>query len=350
MVFRMSIRKVAKSKTLAVRHFVLQVAVLVVLTFSQPSLAASREDLLEGAKREGQVVVYLSMNVEESNARNRAFEAKYPFIKVREARIDGERLFSRILAEEQANKHLMDVVECQEFYLHTFKKRGILGYYLSPEDRFYPKEFKEEGYWITAYLNPYVVAYNSKLVSQKNLPTRYEDLLKPEWKGKMTLEPTKADWLAGMLQIMGREPGLKFMRALSKQNMMVRPGHSLLAQLVAAGESLLDINMPASTANRVKEKGAPIDWIPVGPVPGIMNGIGIASKAPNPNAARVFADFVLSREGQKMMQGFGRWVARSDISQEQVGRSKGATIIPVDPALGEKFDEYIKLLAELFPR
>ncbi len=85
MVFRMSIRKVAKSKTLAVRHFVLQVAVLVVLTFSQPSLAASREDLLEGAKREGQVVVYLSMNVEESNARNRAFEAKYPFIKVREA-------------------------------------------------------------------------------------------------------------------------------------------------------------------------------------------------------------------------------------------------------------------------
>jgi iron(III) transport system substrate-binding protein len=109
------------------------------------------------------------------------------------------------------------------------------------------------------------------------LPKSYEDLLDPKWKDKLMIESTKADWFAGMLQIMGQERGLQFMRALAKQQPSPREGHELLAQLVAAGEGFFDVNIPAASVERVKERGAPIDWTALGPVPAIMVGAGIAN-------------------------------------------------------------------------
>ena len=92
------------------------------------------------------------------------------------------------------------------------------------------------------------------------------------------MEGTKADWFAGMLQILGQERGLKYMRDLAKQQPSPREGHELLAQLVVAGEGVFDINIPASSVERMKERGAPIDWTALGPVPAIMVGVGIAHR------------------------------------------------------------------------
>ena len=313
-----------------------------------PIIAASQDGLLEAARREGELVYYASMNVAEANAVIGAFEKRYPFIKVKLNRIGSEKLLTRVLTEARAKKIFADVIQTVEFSMHIFSRSGILARYTPQANSMYPKEFKEEGFWTTVYYNAYVTGYNTRLVTARALPKSYDDLLDPKWKGALMMEGTKADWFAGMLQIMGQERGLKYMRALAKQQPSPREGHELLAQLIVAGEGLFDINIPAASVERMKERGAPIEWTALGEVPAIMVGIGLSAQAPHANAAKVFLDFVLSREGQKLMQTPGRLIARGDLANEQAAMLKGLKIIPVDPALAEKLDAYAKQLRSIF--
>ena len=316
--------------------------------FPSESSAATREDLIEAAKKEREVVFYTTTNLEEAAAMSGRFKAKYPFLDVNINRAEGERIVTKVLQETRAKKSLVDVMQTPAFYLHALKTRGILGEYSSPEDRFYPRNFKEEKSWTTTYYNPYVVLYNTKLVAAQNLPKRYEDLLNPFWKNKMILEKDKIDWFTAMLQILGREKGVRYMRDLSRQNPMLRIGQTLITQLVAAGEIALQINANAVSVNRLKQRGAPIDWVALGPLPGLMVGVGLMSQAPHPAAARLFVDFLLSKEGQQLYQSAGRLIARSDLPQDESMKVRGAQIVPVDPAWAENFDEDSKLMKEIF--
>ena len=328
--------------------FVLLIAAFVAFGFPQASSSAAREDLIEAAKKDRELVFYTTTNLEEAGVVSRHFKAKYPFLEVNINRAEGERIVTKVLQETRAKKSLVDVIQTPAFYLHALKTRGILGEYSSTDDRFYPRNFKEEKYWTTTYYNPYVVLYNTKLVSAQSLPKRYEDLLNPFWKDKMILEKDKIDWFTAMLHILGREKGLKYMRDLSKQNPMLRIGQTLITQLVAAGEATLQVNSNAVTVNRLKQKGAPIDWVAPGPLPGLMVGVGLTSQAPHPAAARLFVDFLLSKEGQQLYQSAGRLVARSDLPQDESMKVRGAQIVPVDPVWAENFDEDLKLLKEIF--
>jgi iron(III) transport system substrate-binding protein len=310
--------------------------------------AASNDALIEGAKREGEVVFYASMNLGEAHIMMAEFEKRYPFVKVKLNRTGSEKLLTKVLTEARAKKIFADVIQTVEFSMHIFKRAGVLARHIPQANGFYPKDFKEEAYWTTVYYNPYVLAYNTRLVPPRMLPKSYDDLLDPKWKGKMMMEGTKADWFAGMLQIMGHERGLKYMRDLAKQQPTLREGHELLAQLVAAGEGLLDINIPASSVERLKEKGAPVDWTALGVAPAIMVGIGLASQASHPNAAKLFIDFALSRDGQKHHQAFGRPVARVDLASEQPVAIKEIKMVPVNPALAEKMNDYAKQLRTIF--
>ena len=323
-------------------------ALVTVFALAQLSAAATREQWIEGAKKEGEVILYASMNLEEANTMISRFEQKYPFVKVKLNRTDSEKLLTKILVEARAKKSFADVIQTLGFAMHTLKKSQHLGQYISSENGFYPREYKEEGYWTTVYTNPYVVAYNPRMVGKEYLPRKYEDLLHPMWQGKMMMEPTKVDWFGGVLQIMGKENGLKYMRELAKQKIMNRIGHDLIAQLVAAGEGSLDIDIPAPSVDRVRKRGAPIDWVAFPPAPASLIGIGIASQPLHPNAARLYMDFVLSLEGQRTLAELGRYLARVELMQEQAAKAKGLQMIPVSPELGENIVEYAKLMREIF--
>jgi iron(III) transport system substrate-binding protein len=303
---------------------------------------------VEGAKREGELVYYASMNLSEANAVIGEFEKRYPFIKVKLNRAGSEKLLTKVMTEYRTKNLPADVVQTVEFSMHLFHRAGVLSHYIPEANAQYPKDFKEEGFWTTVYYNPYVVAYNSKLVPRQTAPQKYEDLLDPKWKGKMLMEGTKADWFAGILQLMGQERGLKYMRDLAKQQPSPREGHELLAQLVAAGEGLMDINIPIASVERMKERGAPIDWTAVGAAPAIMVGIGLSSQARHPNAAKLYMEFALSREGQRLIRTPGRLSARLDLAPEQAELTKEVKIVPVNPALAEKLGEYAKQLRSIF--
>ena len=312
------------------------------------SAATTSDSLIDAAKRESEVVYYASMNLSEANAVIGGFERRYPFVKVKLQRTGSEKLLTRVLTEARAKKQFADVIQTVEFSMYIFHRSGILARYAPQANALYPKEFKEEGFWTTVYYNAYVTGYNTRLAPARTLPKTYDDLLDPKWKGKLMMEGTKAEWFAGMLQILGQERGLKFMRDLAKQQPSPREGHELLAQLIVAGEGVIDINIPAASVERVKERGAPIDWTALGPAPATMVGAGVAAQAPHPNAARIFLDFLLSREGQKIMQTPGRMIARSDLANEQAAMLRELKIVPVSPSLAEKLDEYAKQLRAIF--
>jgi iron(III) transport system substrate-binding protein len=324
------------------------ISLAVVVICASIGSTATSDLLVDAAKREAEVVYYASMNLSEANAVIGEFEKRYPFIKVRLNRTGSEKLLTRVLTEARAKKTFADVIQTVEFSMHIFNRSGILARYTPQDNAFYPTDFKEDGFWTTVYYNAYVTGYNTKLAAARTLPKTYDDLLDAKWKGKLMMEGTKADWFAGMLQILGHERGLKYMRALAKQQPSAREGHELLAQLIVAGEGVFDINIPAASVERMKERGAPIDWIALGPVPAIMVGAGVAAQAPHPNAAKLFLEFILSREGQKLMQTPGRMIARSDLKNEQGGMLKELKIVPVNPSLAEKLDEYAKQLRAIF--
>src|SRR6476660_4137255 len=124
------------------------------------SAAASKEQWIEGAKKEGEIILYASMNLEEANTMIARFEQKYPFVKVKLNRTDSEKLLTKILVEARAKKSFVDAVQTLGFAMHALKKSQQLVQYISSENNYYPKDYKEEGYWTTVYTNPYVVAYN----------------------------------------------------------------------------------------------------------------------------------------------------------------------------------------------
>ena len=138
------------------------------------------------------------------------------------------------------------------------------------------------------------------------------------------------------------------MRDLAKQDLMHRTGHELLAQLIAAGEASIDVNIPAPSVDRLKKRGAPIEWVAFPPAPATMVAIGITAQPQHPNAARLYVDFALSYEGQKILADMGRYLARSEFMKDQAAKAKGLQMVPVNPESGEHLEEYTKTMRNIF--
>jgi iron(III) transport system substrate-binding protein len=112
--------------------------------------------------------------------------------------------------------------------------------------------------------------------------------------------------MATLLKVWGQDAGMSFFRQLAAMKPDMRKGHILLAQLVASGEIQVALTAYQSNAESLKRKGASIDWLPVEPVVARAQGIAVAKNAPHPSAALAFVEFVLSQEGQELLDSMGR--------------------------------------------
>ena len=303
--------------------------------------------LIEGAKKEGRMVFYTSVETEFARVLTAAFEAKYPFIKTDIFRSNHERIFSRLNVERKTGNFAADVLSVGEFETYHMKKRGLLAPYKSPQAGVYPDGFKDpDGYWTDFYDNLIVTAYNTARVKRDELPKSYEDLLQPRWRRRMVLDRNEDRWFANMLHIMGEKKGMEFMQALAKQEVHIRSGRSLITQLLAAGEFDLQIVAYWYRPHLLKKKGAPVDWIALEPSLAALHPISIIDRAPHPNAARLFIDYVLSEEGQRLFASRGREPARPGIRPE--GYPSHLKVIPSRTELAEKLADYTRRYESLF--
>jgi len=268
------------------------------LAWSQPTDTAA---IIESAKKEGELVIYGTSAPRQATILNDKFRHNDPFIDVKLNRLTTDNLYPRLIAETRSGKFLSDVVQNNTLVMYFLKRGKFLAHYFSTEDRYYPNDFKDQGYWITSGTNVHVVGYNTRAVSRDKLPKRWEDLLTPAWKGRILLSP-REQWFAWILQIMGKENGLNYMRALAKQGVTIRRETTAMrAQLITAGESDLGIDSTFSVLTALIKNGAPVGWTTLGPTLVVPVGHGVAVRAPHPNAAKLFIDFVLSREGQRVV-------------------------------------------------
>ena len=323
--------------------------VVVLFEVGVSNLQASDQDaILEGAKKEGVLVVYTSMSVDQAQRILDAFKTRYPFLKTTMFRAVGERLLTKIMAEAQAGKYDFDAVQSAESQAYFLKKKNLLQRYVSPEAKHIQKPFFDpDGYWTAVYIMPNVIAYNTRMVKRNEVPKTDEDLLQPKWKGKMGMDHTKPEWFAWKLKRMGEEKGLAYMKKLGAQEFRLYAGLSVVTNLLAAGEFLLVLNTYLHNVEDIKRKGAPVDWIAQDPIFTKFQPLGIGSKAQHPNAAKLFTDFMLSEEGQKVIASFGRVPTRHGVTTSVQGLDKLNYVID-NIAAGDDFNKNYELFRSIF--
>ena len=307
------------------------------------------QPLIEGAKREGKMVFYTSVETEFARALTAGFEAKYPFIKTDIYRSTHEKILSRINVERKTATYTADTLSVGEFETYHAQKMGFIAPYKSPSAVAYAAGFKDpNGYWTDLYDNLIVTAYNTTRVTRDELPKRYEDLLHPRWKRRMVLDRNEDRWFANMLYLMGEKKGGEFMQGLAKQEVAIRGGRGMVTQLLAAGEYDLQIVAYWYRPHLMKKQGAPVDWIAMEPAIVALHPISVVNRAPHPSAAKLFIDFVLAEEGQKIFVQRGRESARVGMKPE--GYPGHLKLAPSRVQLAEKLEEYNRRYEALFVR
>jgi iron(III) transport system substrate-binding protein len=332
-----------------------------ILLYAHPVTAQTEEKLLEeinqlpeaerqarliaGAKKEGAVTWYVAMNRTFAQDLINGFEAQYPFVKVNALTGGGGMLLNKVLTEHRAKSNIFDVFNTRSMTVNTLRKAGAIARYRSPlraslRDGFADKEGFVNGIFAT----PLVYIYNSKLVNRKEMPTSVEELTQPKWLGKMAVDDESYDWLAALMDYYGEAKGLELAAKVGQQQLQPRRGTTLITQLIAAGEFLMEIDGHHQEAIAKKKAGAPIDYVfpqPFVPVKSLVP-IYLSSRPPHPHAAALMADFLMAKRGQDIMYGHGRWVGHKSIigkGPDDIGDRK--VVIPSPEKWGDRYQELI---------
>ena len=258
--------------------------------------------LRDGARKEGKVVVYTSLNLKDSVSIVEGFEKKYG-VKVSLWRAGSEKLVQRSLTEARAGRYSPDVFETDGPEMEILYREKLLESFFSPSFKDLPEAaFPAHRHYVADRFNFFVVGYNVNLVKPEEVPNSYADLLLPRWAGKIGVEAGDVDWFGSLVKSMGEKEGLAWFRQFADSRPQIRTGHTLMAELVASGEIPLAIAVYNHSIERLRLQGAPVKWKPLAPTFGRPGSIGISKHAPDPNAGLLFADFLLSREGQELIK------------------------------------------------
>jgi iron(III) transport system substrate-binding protein len=262
-----------------------------------------RQQKLEaGAKAEGALTIYTAQILESMQELVKGFNAKYPDIKADIFRADGGGVLQRTVTEYQGGKYLVDAFEASDGNLRVLKDQQMIQPFKSPEAANYPTEvIQPDGYWVTPVSGLLGIGYNTAKVNAADVPKTYDDLLDPKWKGRMVLagSNTGVRWMGMMLRTKGPEWVAK-LKEQSFRSMNV--SGKALEQLVVSGEVEISPTIFESHVRDTlgKTPQAPERWVPLDPALDTPRSVGVAAKPPHPNAALLFADFLLSEDGQSI--------------------------------------------------
>ena len=268
--------------------------------------------LVEAARREGGVTVYSSMAEKDLLRIAAAFEKRYG-VKVALWRSGKNKVLQRVISEARAGRNAVDVVHNPSPEMEALHREKLLKPVESPRHAaLIPEAVAPHREWAGPRVYIFVQAYNTQKVRRDELPRSYDDLLDPRWKGRLAIEGKEQEWFYTLVQAMGEERGLRFFRELAAANgLSVRQGNALLGNLVAAGEVPFALTIYSYLPEQAKRAGAPVDWIALAPTIAATDAVGIAARAPHPNAAALFYDFMLG-EGQAIMAQLNHVTSRRD--------------------------------------
>jgi len=314
-----------------------------------PAAEAVTPALIDAAKKEGKVVFYTAMDLEFAERLGKAFEAKYPGISARVDRSGAERVFSRIAQEYASNIRAVDVVNTSDqAHCVIWKRNDWLAPYL-PEEvvRYYDKRYYDpEGLNVTTRILISPIAYNTNLVKKEDVPKGFRDLLDPKWKGKLVkAHPAYSGTIMNSTFETARDLGWDYFVKLAAQNVMQVQSATDTPKKISLGERAVMVDGAGYLVIRYKEEGQPIEIVyPEEGTPIAGGPSAVFKGAPNPNAARLFQNWMHSREAQQLLVDWARQYSPHQQTVEKPGVRKLSEIklMKEDPEAVEKMSEEIK--------
>jgi iron(III) transport system substrate-binding protein len=318
------------------------------------SVFAQDVKLIDAAKKEGgKVVVYGSLENDTMDLIAAAFKKKTG-LDVEFWRSSANKVMDRAQSEFRAGKPLFDVVGTNTPPMEFLAKDGVLTKYDSPSNKFFPKELMHAQLG-PQYRNAVIgIVYHSGIIKPADAPKSLEDLLKPQYRGKVVIpdasqHTTTAQWLASLHKVMGgHEKADKFIRDLAATKPLLAESLTPAGERITTGETPIGIAFVKNVVFYGK-KGVPLDYVRLGKFMGDGHAVALGAKAPHANAGKAFLDFFLGEEGLKIMARVGEFVTRKGIYPPLPDADKIELVEMVDldqKGYAEKMAEYRKIFLQ----
>lgn len=259
---------------------------------------------IDGAKKEGKLRVFSTMDPPQADLFFRPFKERYPFIAIEYSRASHEDRAVRTLVAFKNKRLVTDVLTGIGGSFFMYKEAGALEDLRNiPNLKNNPEGTKDsEGLWVGMHNRYWCLAYNTKLVKKEDLPKKWEDLLtNPVWRnGNLALGNRPQLWLLPLWKVKGEKWAKDFVAKLFNEvkPQLRREGMNALLELLAAGEFYASIPSAEYRTYQKVLDGAPVSYTCPEPVPATFSEMAILKGTPNINAARLFVNWVQSKEGQ----------------------------------------------------
>jgi len=323
---------------------------LIVFCFITVSAHGQDSKVIDAAKGEGgKVVVYSSMESSISDGIAAGFKKKTG-LEMDYWRGSSTKVLDRALSEYRAGKPLFDVAITIADPMFLMQSEGLFAKYDSPSAAEYPKALIDPNLGPNYRTLLIGIVYNKNMIKPADAPKSFEDLMKPQFKGKVimpdpTQHTTTTQWVASLPKLMGKERADKFIRELAATRPILAESLLPPVERAVSGEVPIAITLLHYTYV-FRQQGAPLDYVRMPKLLGDGNYVGLGNKAPHVNAGKAFIDYFLDDECMKLMSKLGEFVNRKGIVPPLEGVDK-IQFVPMDrldaKTYAEKKKEYQKL-------
>lgn len=295
-------------------------------------------DLIAKAQAQGVISIYIAMTAEDVAKLVNRFDADYPGVKLQALRLESDQVPAKLTIEQRSAHYDVDVEISPGFQTDQLKRAGFLVPLRIPEDRDYrPGYVDPDGYWRVGFMNTDAIAYNTAKVKALGLtpPKSWQDLTKPEWRGRFALFNGSYEWYDSMHRAMGSAAADQLMRGLAANQPAMVGSHQIAVTMTAAGEYPASLNVYAYNAVRLKRGGQPIEVVNADPTIGETLCAAVMKNAPHPDAAKLFVRWLMSRETQAWMvqaDAIGRVSGRKDVQSDDAIWNPKLRIVVTNPS------------------
>ena len=315
-----------------------------------PSLIRAQvtPQMIEAAKKEGEVVFYGAMPVNVIKRITDIFEKKYG-ITVKHWRGDATEIVNRVLTEARAGRSIFDVNLGNEAVMQALDEKNMLGVFDPPAAKGYPQQFRDPDMRMTAWrVLPYGINYNHQLVKAEEAPKTFDELLQPKWRGKFGvanpgIHVTTLQFVLSLDKLYGPK-WLKLVEGWAKQEPRI-------------GRSLADLIQPMTTGEvpvaigYIKDKfqyPGPIEYVRMSKYLASVGFIAINRQAPHASAAKLFTDYFLSAEPQRVVGETGEYVFHPEVEHKFKKDVKDEQIVPMKLPTNDEMESWSKKFREMF--
>jgi len=324
------------------REFIVAAALA---ALAAPAMAQDTADVAK-AKAEGKVVWYTSTPLPQAQKISNDFEKQYG-IKVELFRSGGSAVLRRFQQEIDAGRFAADVLTTSDpAAAALLSRKGVFVAFKPKNFDKVPDAAKDkDGFWIGQRLNLMTNYLRSDKVPAADEPKTWNDLTDPKYKGKLVIgDPSFTSLLVSVTGMMSKERGWGFYEKLRANDIMVVQGNQQASDMLKRGERLIAVGALDSYAAADRKAGHPMKTLyPSDGVFVIPSPTSVVKGSSSPNAAKLFAEYMISDEVQKIFPADGGFAARADIAApEGAPPLSSLKILPVDYPYIEKETARIK--------